>query len=74
MIATPPPAQENAHCRTCRFWRQRRVQDEADDWGECRRMPPALPEVADERLVGAGVWPFTKAADWCGEWEQAEPS
>jgi hypothetical protein len=34
-------------------------------------MPPALPEVDDERLVVAGVWPFTKAADWCGEWEQA---
>lgn len=71
MIAPPPPPPENTRCNSCRFWRRRRVQDEADDWGECRRMPPALPEVDDERLVVAGVWPFTKAGDWCGEWEEA---
>ncbi len=32
-------------------------------------MPPALPEIKDEKLVLAGIWPSTDERDWCGEWE-----
>jgi hypothetical protein len=64
-----PSAPEAICCRNCRFWRTRRTVDDAEDWGECRRMPPSLPEIGDEKLVVAGVWPCTKASDWCGEWE-----
>jgi len=69
MNPTLPAELDDVCCRHCRFWRKRHSVDDADDWGECRRMPPSLPEVGDEKLVVAGVWPCTKAADWCGEWE-----
>ena len=55
-------------CNTCRFWRKQAPRDE-NDWGQCRRMPPILPELIDDKLVIAGIWPSTKAEDWCGEWE-----
>jgi hypothetical protein len=31
-------------------------------------MPPILPDLVDDKLVVAGIWPSTKAGDWCGEW------
>jgi hypothetical protein len=34
-------------------------------------MPPALPEIKDEKLVLAGIWPSTDERDWCGEYEAA---
>lgn len=55
-------------CSTCHFWRKQTIRDESD-WGQCRRMPPILPEMADDKLVIAGIWPSTKSEDWCGEWE-----
>ena len=60
-------------CATCRFWRLQAIRDESD-WGQCRRMPPILPELADDKLVVAGIWPSTKSEDWCGEWESAMSS
>ena len=32
-------------------------------------MPPILPDLVDDKLVIAGIWPSTKGGDWCGEWE-----
>ncbi len=66
-----PALLEAPSCGTCRFWRKRHSQTDADDWGECRRMPPTLPEIGDEKLVIAGIWPCTTSADWCGEWESS---
>jgi len=31
-------------CRTCCFWRPERAVGDGTGWGQCRRMPPALPE------------------------------
>ena len=38
-------------------------------WGQCRRMPPAVPTARDDKLVLVGVWPHTDGRDWCGEWQ-----
>lgn len=52
-------------CGTCRFWQGGPVNT-----AQCRRYPPPV--------AGAGQWPFTGQADWCGEWAAvpapAEPS
>ncbi|MBT66441.1 MAG: hypothetical protein CMN98_04790 [Synechococcus sp. NP17] len=68
MTVLPIKNQESRACDTCRFWRKQSLRDE-NDWGECRRMPPMLPDLIDEKLVIAGIWPSTKGVDWCGEWE-----
>ena len=60
-------------CSTCHFWRKQAIRDESD-WGQCRRMPPTLPELDDDKLVIAGIWPSTKSGDWCGEWESFLPT
>lgn len=73
MIAETPSVSDRPACATCRFWRRRRVADEHDSWGQCRRMPPTLPELTDDKLVVAGVWPFTEEQDWCGEWQEVVP-
>ena len=58
-------------CGNCRFWNRASGGDPRASWGQCRRMPPTLPAVSDEKLVHVGVWPHTDLADWCGEWEGA---
>ncbi len=68
MTLLPLENPEGRACATCRFWRKQAIRDE-DDWGQCRRMPPILPDLVDDKLVIAGIWPSTKAGDWCGEWE-----
>lgn len=68
MTVLPTENPEGRACDTCRFWRKQAFCDE-NDWGQCRRMPPILPELVDDKLVVAGIWPSTKAGDWCGEWE-----
>lgn len=45
-------------CGTCRFWD--RVTPGSDD-GICRAHPPAA----------SYGWPYSQAAEWCGEWQQA---
>ena len=42
-------------CMECRFWLVREGQE---DWGHCRRYPPAP--------VAGRV--STRCDDWCGEW------
>lgn len=56
-------------CGTCRFWKQPPGGDPRAGWGQCRRMPPTVPDVSDDKLVHVGVWPHTDSTDWCGEWE-----
>jgi hypothetical protein len=60
-------------CGTCRFWKPHAGSKESQGWGQCKRAPPALPEIKDEKLVLAGIWPSTDERDWCGEWQGAEP-
>ena len=56
-------------CWNCRFWRRAGSDGPGPDWGQCKRMPPVLPEIEDDKMVHVGVWPSTEAKDWCGEWE-----
>lgn len=59
-------------CGTCLFWRLERTGENAIDWGRCRRMPPTMPPIQDDKLVHVGVWPHTQARDWCGEWRAGD--
>jgi len=59
-------------CRTCCFWRLEPTVGGGTGWGQCRRMPPALPEIRDDKLALVGVWPHTDGRDWCGEWRAAD--
>lgn len=63
--ADAPPA----GCGNCRFWRRAGRDGPGPDWGQCKRMPPVLPEIEDDKMVHVGVWPSTEAKDWCGEWQ-----
>ena len=63
--ADAPPA----GCWNCRFWRRAGRDGPGPDWGQCKRMPPVLPEIEDDKMVHVGVWPSTEAKDWCGEWQ-----
>jgi hypothetical protein len=56
-------------CGACRFWR--REGSRRAGWGQCRRLPPALPAVRTDKLKLVGVWPVTEERDWCGEWRSA---
>jgi hypothetical protein len=70
-------------CGTCQFWRPAATHADASDalavpsgrgrqgWGQCRRMPPTLPVVRDDKLMLVGLWPHTEEGDWCGEWQPA---
>jgi hypothetical protein len=58
-------------CDSCRFWRQGPAGGRGPDWGECRRMPPTLPPIEEDKLLHVGVWPHTAGDDWCGEWQPA---
>lgn len=60
-------ADSSATCRNCRFWSPShpafREQDRGGQY--CRRRAPVC--VSDTREA---LWPLTKAADWCGEFER----
>lgn len=56
-------------CRTCCFWRPEKTVGDGIGWGQCRRMPPALPAARDDKLALVGIWPHTDGRDWCGEWQ-----
>jgi hypothetical protein len=60
-------------CECCRFWRRQR-DTKFFDWGECRRIPPGLPPIEEDKLVHVGLWPHTAKNDWCGEWDDATPT
>jgi len=59
-------------CGTCAFWRPEAASATETGWGECRRMPPTLPAIHDDKLVHVGHWPHTDKHDWCGEWRPQE--
>jgi hypothetical protein len=63
---------DDQDCRSCRFWRRDPASDRGPDWGECRRMPPTLPPIEQEKLLHVGIWPHTSGDDWCGEWQPAD--
>ena len=65
-----PPSVEAPGCQNCRFWRRAGRDGPGPDWGQCKRMPPVLPEIEDDKMVHVGIWPSTEARDWCGEWER----
>lgn len=71
MDESPSIESRGQACGNCRFWKQPPGGDPRAGWGQCRRMPPTVPEVSDDKLVHVGVWPHTDVADWCGEWEPA---
>ncbi|NDC64841.1 MAG: hypothetical protein EBZ59_12875, partial [Planctomycetia bacterium] len=61
-------------CGSCCHWRREPTLEGGfgagqRTWGQCRRMPPTLPEIGDDKLVHVGVWPHTEQGDWCGEWQ-----
>ena len=66
-------AEAGRTCASCRYWRTATREPAAAGeggvgWGQCRRMPPTLPAVRDDRLLLVGIWPHTEEGDWCGEW------
>ena len=66
------PAESAQACGTCAFWRPEAAAASETGWGQCRRMPPTLPTVHDDKLVHVGLWPHTDKRDWCGEWRPQE--
>lgn len=69
MIAKSPPPPLGQSCGSCLFWRAEKSEDRPLGWGQCRRMPPTMPPIEDDKLVHVGVWPHTQEGDWCGEWQ-----
>lgn len=65
---SPPVGQV---CATCLHWRPEKTGEYMVGWGQCRRLPPTMPPIQDEKekLVHVGLWPHTRDADWCGEWQ-----
>jgi hypothetical protein len=56
-------------CATCLHWRPEKTREKLLGWGQCRRMPPTMPPIQDDKLVHVGLWPHTREGDWCGEWQ-----
>jgi hypothetical protein len=65
-VASPHPGQV---CGTCLHWRPEKTGEQLLGWGQCRRMPPAMPPIQDDKLVHVGLWPHTRESDWCGAWQ-----
>lgn len=56
-------------CKDCRFWRKEDKEEETNS-GECRCYPPIPKGKAISELSERGIWPTTKATDWCGKGEK----
>lgn len=69
MVDTHSRPHPDQACGTCMFWRADPDVGHEAGWGRCRRMPPALPPIRDDKLVHVGLWPHTDERDWCGEWQ-----
>jgi len=59
-------------CATCLHWRPETTGDKTIGWGQCRRMPPAMPPIQNDKLLHVGVWPHTRESEWCGEWRASD--
>jgi len=68
MLDVEPAAHPGQTCASCLHWRPEKAGEKTVGWGQCRRMPPAMPPIQDDKLVHVGVWPHTQETDWCGEW------
>jgi hypothetical protein len=76
MNAPDAPLVSGQTCGTCLHWRAEKAGEKFVGWGQCRRMPPTMPPIQDDKLVHVGLWPHTREGDWCGEWQaiaQSEP-
>ena len=71
MLAKTPIPMPGQCCATCCFWRPDRQGEQGAGWGQCRRMPPTMPPIENDKLVHVGLWPSTKESEWCGEWRAA---
>jgi hypothetical protein len=71
MEAEPSPQPRLQACNSCIFWKRSQAANDGTGWGQCRRMPPSVPEIGEDKLVHVGVWPHTDERDWCGEWRSA---
>lgn len=66
----------NEHCGGCYFWGK--LGNDAGEhhghvaFGECRRFPPVIQEIA-ENQQDPDIWlpPVTTADNWCGEYKAA---
>ena len=52
-------AQEDTHCRSCRYW----DPTSEGNAGWCRKEPP-VPFLGKRNAEA--IWPMTQALDWCG--------
>ena len=68
MVAHEPPPEPGQVCAACLYWRPDRRGEQTIGWGQCRRMPPMMPPIQDDKLVHVGLWPHTQETAWCGEW------
>ena len=60
---------DDVSCQQCRFWHLLSSEGQGSGKYECRRFPP-LPRLNSKGDPITGVvFPFTKADDWCGEFE-----
>lgn len=64
------PASPGQVCATCLHWRPERAGEKLLGWGQCRRMPPTMPPIQEDKLVHVGLWPHTREGEWCGEWAE----
>lgn len=56
-------------CKNCLFWKQARDSFSPSglvQTGECRAKAPAYRK---RQSVGAALWPFTMAEEWCGDYK-----
>lgn len=64
----------NRKCEGCKWWAP--THRGVDSWaiGECRRRAPVAfprvrPEVSPDYVDRTAYWPYTRAVDWCGDFE-----
>lgn len=61
---------KNRICAECAFWFRSRPF-EKEDWGDCRRYPPAVQpkigELANLPVQRRTEWPATLSDQWCAE-------
>jgi hypothetical protein len=69
MDAQDSPPHPGQVCASCQHWRPEKPGMKTLGWGQCRRLPPAMPAIQDDKLVHVGVWPHTQESDWCGAWQ-----
>jgi hypothetical protein len=64
------------NCSSCRYWGNEKVDIQSIKWGRCRVGKPETSSrcIDSKRDIWVGSWPWTKEAEWCGEWAQRGPA